>query len=71
MADPRACLDQIDETYRRLDRQWAETSDKWRDSVQREFARRYWEPLQGEHSAVTRSAAQLVGMLTQVRRTIH
>ena len=71
MSASKVSLDALEDAARRLHHQWEASTQDWRDSVQRDFAQRYLEPLQQEERRMTQSSVALLQAVLQAQRAVH
>jgi hypothetical protein len=61
---------QMKAAWQRVELRWLETCDVWSDSVQRQFQREFWQPLETEVLATQRELAQLAELIAKARRDL-
>jgi hypothetical protein len=68
MADPGSAVAQFENSWRRLQQRWAQTTTLWQDSTSQQFERERWSQLEQQAPTTGQAMAQLAAVLAQVQR---
>ncbi|MBI3739515.1 MAG: hypothetical protein HY258_10760 [Chloroflexi bacterium] len=61
---------QLDSAFRSLAQRWADTKTVWDDSVQRDFEKEYWEPLEAQIRSTQQEMERLAQVIAQAQRNV-
>ncbi|MGB0383840.1 MAG: hypothetical protein ACPGWR_03370 [Ardenticatenaceae bacterium] len=61
-------LAQLNTAHKRLNQRWEATKSVWNDSVQQDFEKRYFQPLERQTQATLKEMERLAQVIAKARR---